>query len=650
MAEAPPSSHDGPIAVGRSAVLAGAAAATPATFLFRFLTAELTNDHFVHLSRGWQILQGEVPVRDFFDPGLILQYYTSTAALALSGHNLLGEAIVTCLFVAAGAGLAFVEAARLSRSLWIATAATTLVVVSSPRLYNYPKMFFYVLALVAGWHYATRPTRGRAAVLALVTALAFLYRHDHGVYIGVSSAALLAIVHWPDWKTATARLAQYGLVGLLLLAPFLAFVQATAGLPRYVRGISPQADRALSIQFNWLPFAVDTRAPLAVVRPPTARRVNLRWADGIAEADRWRLEARYGLRRPMHEDGSTWSYVLTDESREGIAAVVDDPLVADTHGIDRAGRRIDLDESWVVRLQRAVPLLRARLLPGVFSEGNALAWWYYLTLLLPPAALLLLGALLWRGRIERREAAVVAMTALLGLVAVQTLVRGSPDSRLPDVAGPMAVIGAWMAGRWVHATAMSGRKYARLAPPLAVLLLTAWSIGTNAHIGQGIETSRILTGPAGVWWRLGVVVDRLGERPIANWTADQAGLAGLTRYVFECTAPADRVLVTWFEPRVFFYAERRFAGGQVYLHPNWHASRADQRLTIERLEAQRVPLILEREDQEYEPRFPLVHAWVEEHYEDVPIAAPRMRGYRVRVDRRLTPSGTYEPLGLPCYR
>jgi hypothetical protein len=84
MAEAPPSSHDGPIAVGRSAVLAGAAAATAATVLFRVLTAELTNDHFVHQSRGWQILQGEVPVRDFFGPGRILQYYTSTAALALS--------------------------------------------------------------------------------------------------------------------------------------------------------------------------------------------------------------------------------------------------------------------------------------------------------------------------------------------------------------------------------------------------------------------------------------------------------------------------------------------------------------------------------------------------------------------------------------
>jgi len=354
MAEAPSSSHDGGRpAVGRAAVLAGAVAATIATFLYRFLTVEFTNDHFVHLSRGWQILQGEVPVRDFFDPGMLLQYYTSTAALILSGHNLFGEAVVTCLFIAAGAGLTFVAAARLSRSWWIAAAATLLVALSTPRLYNYPKMFFYVLALVAGWHYATRPTRGRLAGLALTTAVAFLYRHDHGVYIGVSTVALLAVAHWPAWGTAAARVGEYALAILLLLVPFLVFVQATAGLPRYVRGISPQADRALSLQLNRLPFRIDTRAPLVVVRRASDRRVNLRWAEGIDQTDRWRLEAEYGLRRP-NEDGSTWSYVLTDVSRAGIAAVVDDPLVADTHGIDRAGRRIDLDETWVVRLRRAV--------------------------------------------------------------------------------------------------------------------------------------------------------------------------------------------------------------------------------------------------------------------------------------------------------
>src|SRR5512139_3851513 len=138
-------------------LILGTMAVVVTTFVFRFLTVEYTNDHFVHLSRGAQILYGDVPIRDFFDPGLTLQYYASAAALALSGHNLFGETILTAGFIAAGAGLTFVAAARLSGSLWLAVAATAMAVLSMPRLYNYPKVFFYVAALVVAWLYATRP-------------------------------------------------------------------------------------------------------------------------------------------------------------------------------------------------------------------------------------------------------------------------------------------------------------------------------------------------------------------------------------------------------------------------------------------------------------------------------------------------------------
>ena len=66
---------------GRIVMLCAATAVFVATFLFRFLTLEFMNDQFVHLTRGRQILLGDVPVRDFFDPGLLLQYYASAAAL-----------------------------------------------------------------------------------------------------------------------------------------------------------------------------------------------------------------------------------------------------------------------------------------------------------------------------------------------------------------------------------------------------------------------------------------------------------------------------------------------------------------------------------------------------------------------------------------
>ena len=46
---------------GRIVMLCVATAVFVATFLLRFLTLEFMNDHFVHLSRGRQILLGDVP-------------------------------------------------------------------------------------------------------------------------------------------------------------------------------------------------------------------------------------------------------------------------------------------------------------------------------------------------------------------------------------------------------------------------------------------------------------------------------------------------------------------------------------------------------------------------------------------------------------
>src|SRR4051812_6417068 len=162
-------------------VAAGGITTFVLTFLYRFLSADLANDHFMHLAAGRQVLHGEWPVRDFFDFGLPAQILTSTAALLWSGYNLYGEVLVTCAFVAAGAALTFVVAARLSRSIPIATAAAAITALSSPRLYNYPKVFWYVCALAVAWHYAQRPNTRRVVLFAIVVALAFLYRHDHGL-------------------------------------------------------------------------------------------------------------------------------------------------------------------------------------------------------------------------------------------------------------------------------------------------------------------------------------------------------------------------------------------------------------------------------------------------------------------------------------
>jgi hypothetical protein len=183
-----------------------------------------------------------------------------------------------------------------------------------------------------------------------------------------------------------------------------------------------------------------------------------------------------------------------------------------------------------------------------------------------------------------------------------------------------------------------------------MVMVTLWSVVTFAQVSTSLEASGILSGPAGVWRRMGVVAERLKLRPIENWTRQAPGIGALMRYAFECTSDTDRLMAAWFAPEVYFYVERAFAGGQVYFYQPRHNSPDDQRLTIERLARERVPIVMEKVDVEYGNYFPLVAEYVHNHYREVPIQGDIVRGFRVLVDPRVTPTGTYEPFGAPCYR
>jgi hypothetical protein len=179
-------------------------------------------------------------------------------------------------------------------------------------------------------------------------------------------------------------------------------------------------------------------------------------------------------------------------------------------------------------------------------------------------------------------------------------------------------------------------------------MITAWSVMTFAETLANVRASRILG--EGVARRVIAMTELLRARPIDAWPREAPGLGGLMRYVFECTAESDRLFVTWFGPDVYFTTERRFAGGQAYLVAGWHSSPEDQRLTVSRLEQQRVPIVIERNSFDYQAAFPLVAEYIRSHYREVPIGSASMRDYHVMVDTRLTPTSTYEPLGTPCYR
>ena len=208
------------------------------TVAWRFVTFDgFSNDHYGHLAMAQQMILGDRPLRDFYDPGWPLMYLLSAGAWRIAGGAMGIEWLLTAAAFAVAAACTAVVAYRLSSSLRIALAVTLLEVLIYPRSYAYPKLLVYATGAWAIVAVAVRPSAGRVWILAAIVAASFLLRHDHGLFLGLAS--VLVIV---DANRANGRAAIRQRVGLLIaavvlyLAPWMIFVQMNGGLVAYFTG------------------------------------------------------------------------------------------------------------------------------------------------------------------------------------------------------------------------------------------------------------------------------------------------------------------------------------------------------------------------------------------------------------------------------
>ena len=218
------------------------------TFLLRFNDpggsfAGLTDDHFFYLVRGWQILFGDLPVRDFVDHGAPLYYYVGAAVQSVLGRGTLSEVEFSSAMLALAAALTFWLCARASGWLLVGVVGAAFQMLLDPRYYNYPKLLAYAAAIPLLWHFADRPGYKPVLWVAVVTVTAFLFRHDHGVFIGVAMATLLMFMTDVTWLNRLRYAVAYGLLVLVLLAPYFLFIERNGGLAFYFRQASAWAER-----------------------------------------------------------------------------------------------------------------------------------------------------------------------------------------------------------------------------------------------------------------------------------------------------------------------------------------------------------------------------------------------------------------------
>jgi hypothetical protein len=188
----------------------------------------------------------------------------------------------------------------------------------------------------------------------------------------------------------------------------------------------------------------------------------------------------------------------------------------------------------------------------------------------------------------------------------------------------------------------------------AATLLSAAQLGS---LHETLERTGATKGPravASATLRSLRSLDR--SSPIDVWLAtgdDRRELKELTRYVRECTDPEDRLLATWFAPRVYFYAERRFAAGLAFFQPGFFSSPPEEERALARLRAQHVPLVLvdvERYES-FVDNHPQLSAYLADRYALAgEVAAADGGVLRVLADRSAVPVRNIPPWSLPCFR
>jgi hypothetical protein len=236
--------------IGFAAALAALFAGT-ALFRFMALSAGFTNDQFLHLAGAQQVLLGEWPTRDFLDAGMPLMYYVSALAQLLFGRTLFAEAFLVSTAFGLAAVFTALAVRELTGSRWLGIAVAILEVLIAPRSYGYPKLLTHAVGLYLVQRYVSRPSTARLAALAAAVTVAFLFRHDHGIYLSVA-AALAVFTIEPTAARGLRRLGALAGMGIGLVLPYLIYVQVNGGLWRYMgKGLEFRAREFERAQYAW---------------------------------------------------------------------------------------------------------------------------------------------------------------------------------------------------------------------------------------------------------------------------------------------------------------------------------------------------------------------------------------------------------------
>jgi hypothetical protein len=616
------------------------------------------NDDFMHLTYSRQLLAGEWPVRDFFEYGMGLMYAISAAAQLAFGYRLLSEGIVVAVMVGISTLLVFDISRRATGSTMAAVLAALLLVVAVPRGYAYPKWIVYAAAASLWWRYVWEPGRGRALALGAWAAVAYYWRPDHGAYVAIGVVSAMLAAHGISALTLTRSL-QAGVVALALAAPSVAYgATQSGGIVAFVRsGITSAVGEHLGTGQAIPRWPVSRPGDILGIDPAEkfAPVIGIRWTKDSSAESRQQVLQQFGLTTVSVRDDVTQSVRLSEPSVRELRALMAQPILEDTDGVERAAGRVSAS-AWPAsqRWRFNWWWLRIRVLPGLDDQGPA---GEAATLLLVALPLIALGASPWLGqylpvrvaRLPLASFAVFTFVVDFGLLRTPFSVRAAEAVALPAIVFGLLVATFFRIARVHH----GWRRWSAGAVAAVLALLVLKSL---AGAGQSAERIRWLAGDGSVERARIAWADassRLGSTPpIERWREQGGSTLRLAAYAHDCLTPSDRILVDWFAPDIYYYADRLMAGRHVFYDPTVGELAHERRMELDKFERSPAQMVFVRAmaDNPAERAFPEFLEIFTRDYRLGGVIDDDGERYSILVRKDRVPVRTYGDSGWPCYR
>ena len=635
--------------------LPGVAIAIVAGLHKAVLMATAGNDDYQHLTYARQLLAGDLPLRDFWDLSTTLQGVVSALSQIVFGHRLLAEAIIVGLATAAAVFVTFRLVRTLTGSAFIAVICACLFIVAIPRTYAYPKWLVYSTAASLWWSYVWWPSSRKALVTGASVAVAFYWRHDHGVLVAIGVALGMVAAH--GWtREAARRTLVAGSVAFLAVLPYLVFAAVVLGPVSFVHTEVAALKDEQGRTHADLRWPLRSGTDFISLKPQEwyAPEIIIRWKADLPPEGRIATLEKYGL-TPTADEGTNLQRVrLSERSLGMLRALVDDPQIEDTGRMERGSGSFTRAQ-WPL-LDRAlfqVPALRLKLLAGIdgsFEAGMAAAMMAHA---MPLLALLLLIPVLRR----RLPPAVTPRPLLLFIALAEILnvglLREPYNQRVAEVLVLPVVLLAVFLTVLLRSSWPRLARWPALIAAVAVMLLTVKSLAVAGEFGTRV---RWLTGEgqmdrARETW--GQIVARLESSPPSRLEAGQAELATarLAEYVRRCVAPRDRILVLWYAPEIHYEADRLMAGRHLYFFPTFAGVEEEQQRELEKVTRFKPPLILADSANSGDAReaFPPLLRYIDANYVSGADFGGEGNRYHILIRRDSPPPARDTVTGWPCY-